>query len=108
MKRVDAIAMGKAQKTTESIERKSKRIMRGVEQAIDYARDKIEVLEDRLDSFVNSLGDVASAEDTTGLQNKINNYAVVLHELEEWEAQLNRLIQLRETLLVEVDVKEEK
>ena len=108
MKRVDAIAMGKAQKTTESIERKSKRIMRAVEQAIDYSRDKIDATDDKLNTLMDSLGEVSTADGTSGLQTRINRYAEVLSEQEAWEEQLNRLLNLKENLLADVDIKEEK
>ena len=107
MKRVNAIAKGKATCITDLLNRKANRIMRGVEQAIDFAADKIEDCKEAAESVINSLGEVADSGMTATLQSRINDYCNKIAQAEEWEAQLARLKDLKKKLEADVKVEEE-
>lgn len=107
MKRVNAISKGKSSFISDLIDRKAKRIMRQVEQAIDYAADKVEELKDIAEAILNSFGDYAEASQTSSLQSRINAYTDKVAEVEEWEAQLERLKALKAKLEEEVKIDEE-
>lgn len=107
MKRVEAIAKGKASCITDLLNRKAKRIMRGVEQAIDYAADKVEEYNDLIEKSINAFGEAAESGMSEALQCKINKYADLVGTKEGWEAQLVRLKDLKKTLEADVKVDEE-
>jgi len=108
MKRVEAIAKGKSSCITDLLNRKAKRIMRGVEQAIDYAADKVEEYKDSIESAINAFAGAADSGMSDALQRKINNYTDLVAAKEGWEAQLNRLTDLKAKLEEDVKVEEEK
>lgn len=107
MKRVNAITKGKASCITDLIDRKAKRIMRAVEQAIDYASDKIDSCNDAAEEIINSFGNYAGAEDTTALQGQINVYLDKVAEAERWTKNVERLKALKAKLNAEVKIEEE-
>jgi len=107
MKRVDAIAKGKSKCLTDIFKRKSNRIMRAVQQAIDFAQDKIEELNDKAEELLESFGSYAESSQTTYLQGCINKYTDVIAEVEAWEKQLARLQDLEKKLKEEVKLDEE-
>lgn len=108
MKRVNAITKGKASCITDIIDRKAKRIMRAVEQAIDYASDKIDSCNDAAEEIINSFGNYAGAEDTTALQGQINVYLDKVAEAERWTKNVDRLKTLKEILNTEVKIEEKE
>lgn len=107
MKRVEAIAKGKASCITDLLNRKAKRIMRGVEQAIDYAADKVEEYNDLIEKAINAFGSVAESGMSDALQCKINKYTDLVGTKEGWEFQLARLKDLKKALEADVKVDEE-
>ena len=107
MKRVEAIAKGKASCITDLLNRKAKRIMRGVEQAIDYAADKVEEYNDLIEKAINAFGSAAESGMSDALQSKINKYTDYVSAKESWEAQLSRLKDLKKALEADVKVEEE-
>ena len=107
MKKVNAIAKGKASCITDLLNRKANRIMRGVEQAIDFAADQIEDCKDAAEKVINSLGEVAESGMTSTLQSRINAYCDKMAQAEEWEAQLTRLKDLKKKLEEDVKIEEE-
>lgn len=107
MKRVEAIAKGKCSSLSAFLNRKAKRIMRGVEQAIDYASDKIEECNDAAQKAINDLGLVADAGDSCGLQSYINKYLDKIAAKENWEKQLARLKELKKELEADVKLEDE-
>ena len=107
MKRVEAIAKGKSSCITDLLNRKAKRIMRGVEQAIDYAADKIEESKDCIEAAINKFADVADSGMSDKLQININRYADLVANKEQWEAQYKRLVELKKALEADVKVEEE-
>lgn len=107
MKRVEAIAKGKASCITDLLNRKAKRIMRGVEQAIDYAADKVEEYNDLVEKAINDLASAAESGMSDALQCKINKYADFVGTKEGWESQLARLKDLKKALEADVKVDEE-
>lgn len=108
MKRVEAIAKGKASCITDLLNRKAKRIMRGVEQAIDYAADKIEEYSDQVEKVINTFGTVADSGMSDSLQSYINKYCDVVVAKEKWQDQLSRLKDLKAKLEEDVKIEEEK
>lgn len=102
MKRIDAIAKGKSNQMSSSIERKGARIMRNVEQAIACAEDKVDFLIDKAESLIDSLGDVAEADQTSSCQNAINRYIDTVKELNDWKETKEILGVLKEKLDEEV------
>lgn len=107
MKRVNAITKGKASCITDLIDRKAKRIMRAVEQAIDCASDKADSCKDAAEEIINSFGSVAGSDDTAALQAKINFYLDKVAEAEAWTDNVKRLKTLKEKLNSEVELSEE-
>lgn len=107
MKRVEAIAKGKASCITDLLNRKAKRIMRGVEQAIDYAADKVEEYNDLVEKSINDLASAAESGMSDALQCRINKYTDLVGTKEGWEAQLTRLKDLKKALEADVKVDEE-
>jgi len=108
MKRVNAITKGKASCITELVDRKAKRIMRGVDQAIDFASDKIDELNDAAEELINSLGDVAGNTDTSALATRINRYADTLSAIEDWTNTVKRLKTLKEKLNADVKLEDDE
>lgn len=107
MKRVEAIAKGKASCITDLLNRKAKRIMRGVDSAIDYAADKVEEYNDLVEKSINDLASAAESGMSEALQCKINKYADLVGTKECWESQLARLKDLKKALEADVKVDEE-
>lgn len=108
MKRVNAITKGKASCITDLIDRKARRIMRAVEQAIDYASDKIDSCNDAAEEIINGFGSVAGSDDTAALQGKINAYLDKVSEAERWAKNVERLKALKDKLNAEVKIEEEE
>ena len=108
MKLVYAITRGKASCITEILDRKAKRVMRSVDQAIAYAEDKIDECKEEADAIINTFGDVAGGDDSEALQAKFNAYTDKIAESEEWSKQAERLKLLKEKLNSEVTLEEEK
>ncbi len=107
MKRVNAITKGKASCITDLIDRKAKRIMRAVEQGIDYSSDMADACKDAAEEIINSFGDVAGPDHTEELQSKINDYLCKVAEAEKWAENIDRLKVLKEKLNEEVEISEE-
>lgn len=107
MKRVNAITKGKASCITDLIDRKAKRIMRAVEQAIDCASDKVDSCKDAAEEIINGFGEVSGADDTRALQSQINLYLDKVAEAESWADNVKRLKALKEKLNSEVELSEE-
>lgn len=59
---------------TEVFDRKAKRIVRQVEQAIDSAKDHASDCRERAEEIMNSLGEVAGSDQTAQLQDRLNGY----------------------------------
>lgn len=108
MKLVHAITRGKASSITELLDRKAKRIMRSVDQAIAYAEDKIYECKEAADEIINTFGEAAGGDDTDALQAKFNAYTDKIAESEEWERQAERFKLLKEKLNSEVEIEEEE
>ena len=108
MKLVYAITRGKASSITELLDRKAKRVLRSVDQAIAYAEDKIDECKEAADEIINTFGEVAGGDDTDALQGKFNEYTDKIAESEEWAKQVERLKTLKEKLNSEVELEEEK
>ena len=104
MKRIDAIAKGKSNQMSSSIERKGARIMRNVEQAVACAEDKLDYLSDKAESLIDSLGGVAEADQTSSCQNTINRYIDTIKEYNDWKETLEILHELRSKLDEEVEL----
>lgn len=107
MKRVNAITKGKASCITELIDRKAKRIMRGVDQAIDFASDKIDECNDAAEEIINSFANCAGGDDSSKLQSRFNAYADKIAEAERWTKQVERLKGLKDKLNAEVEIEDE-
>lgn len=107
MKRVNAITKGKASCITDLIDRKARRIMRAVEQAIDCASDRVDSCNDAAEEIINGFGNVAGSEDTGALQGKINAYLDKVAEAESWARNVERLKALKDKLNTEVEITEE-
>lgn len=107
MKRVNAITKGKASCITELIDRKAKRIMRGVDQAIDCASDKIDECNDAAEEIINSFATCAGSDETAALNTRINAYLDKVAEAEKWAAQVERLKVLKDKLNAEVVLEDE-
>lgn len=107
MKRIDCIIKGKASKITDILSRKSKRIMRGVETAIDYAADKVEEYNDLQEKAIDQLGCAAESGMSDALQSRINCYLDMARNKEEWQNQLSRLKDLKAKLEEDVELAEE-
>ena len=107
MKRVNAITKGKASFITDLVDRKAKRIMRAVEQAIDCAADKADSFRSRAEEIINSFGLSAGADDSGALQCRINAYLDAIGNAEEWEKNVERLKNLKKALEAEVEIEEE-
>ncbi len=108
MKLVHAITKGKANCITELLDRKAKRIMRNVDQAISYAEDKVCECQETADEILNTFGEVAGGDDTAALNAKMNDYTEKVAEAEEWEKQVVRLKALKAKLDSEVTIEEKK
>lgn len=108
MKRVEAIAKGKSSCITDLLNRKAKRIMRGVEQAIDYAADKVEEYKDSIESAINAFAGASESGMSDKLQSYINRYTDLVAAKEGWEAQYKRLTELKAKLEEDVKVDDEK
>lgn len=108
MKLVYAIIKGKAFSLTELFDRKAKRILRSVDQAIAYAEDKAYECKLAADEVINTFGECASGDDTDALNAKFNAYTEKLAEAEEWEKQVQRFNTLKDKLNSEVTIEEEK
>lgn len=108
MKRIDAITKGKNTLMSLFISRKAARIMRNVEQAISCAEDKVDELNDKAQSLIDSLGDVAEADQTGMCQGKLNSYIDTIKEYNEWVDTLKILNELKTSLNEEVEVQEEE
>ena len=106
MKRVDAIAKGKAKCLTDIFKRKSNRILRSVQQAIDFAEDKISETADKAEEILESFGSYAESTQTSCLQSRINAYCDAVAEADEWQKQLVRLQDLEKMLKEEVELDE--
>ena len=107
MKRVNAITKGKASCITDLIDRKAKRIMRAVEQAIDCASDKVDSCKDSAEDIINSFGEYAGSDETMALQSRINTYLDKVAEAEGWADTVKRLKALKDKLNAEVEISEE-
>jgi len=108
IKRIAAIVKGKASCITELFERKAKRIMRAVEQSIDYAADMAASYREKAEAIIDTFGDYASSTDTNALESRINQYTDAINSAEEWEAQQRRFEELKEKLNADVTVDDEK
>ena len=107
MKRVNAITKGKASCITELLDRRAKRIMRSIEQAIDFASDKIDSCNDAAEEIIKSFGESAGCDDTCELKDKINAYLDKVDEANSWSVTVDRLQVLRNKLNEEVEITEE-
>lgn len=67
---------------TEVFDRKAKRIVRQVEQAIDSAKDHASDCKERAEEVMNSLGEVAGSDQTAQLQDKLNDYVEAMSDAE--------------------------
>ena len=108
MKRVEAIAKGKSSCITDLLNRKAKRIMRGVETAIDYAADKVEEYKDSIEAAINAFAGASESGMSDKLQSYINRYTDLVSAKEGWEAQYKRLTELKAKLEEDVKVDDEK
>ena len=97
MKRINAIIKGKAPKMTDTLSRKVSRILRNVDQAIDYAEDQIDIALEKAETLIDSLGLTADA-------NRINAYVEAVKTMDEWKNTLKTLKELKEKLNSEVEV----
>lgn len=107
MKRIEAIAKGKSSQMSSSIERKAARILRNVEQSIAFAEDKVDELNDRIESIIDSLGEVAEADQTPNCQRAINNYIDTVKQYRDWKETTEILNGLKAALDKEVKLVEE-
>lgn len=107
MKRINAIVKGTANKITDFLSRKADRVIRGVDSAIDFAKDKIADLKENAEETINSFGNYAGSGDSEGLKSCIQKYCDLIETAECWEAQLARLEELKKKLNTEVKVEEE-
>lgn len=102
MKRIDAIVKGASSLVSTLISRKSQRIMRGVEQAIAFAEDKVDYYKDTSEDIINNLGDVSGAEDSAELSDRINSYVSAVKSSKDWLEVVEILKALKTSLNSEV------
>jgi hypothetical protein len=108
MKRIDAVIKGKATQMTDTLTRKAARILRNVDQAIDWAEDQLEMQNERAEALINSLGTVADGSCTRECSDRINSYIDTVKMADEWKKSIAILNNLKEKLNAEVEVEEEK
>lgn len=106
MKFIDFIIKGKGV-ITEMLNRKSARIMRGIDQAIACAQDNADEAREKAESILESLGDASGSGDTDKLCDKINSYADAVELAAKWEERTRSYQKMKEALEKEVDVVEE-
>lgn len=105
MKRVNAIvkAVGKI---SEIFVRKAERILRGVQSAIDCAKDNAAEAREAAYDLMNSLGDASSKDDSGKLQNILNEYAAKMEEADRWDNYARYFEELKEKLNEDIPVEE--
>lgn len=104
MKRIDAIVKGAGSLVSNIINRKSQRILRGVEQAIAFAEDKVDYYTDSSEELINSLAEVSGADDSSALASRINKYVENMGARKDWEETVSTLKDLKAKLNAEVKV----
>ncbi len=106
MKRIDAITRGKGI-ISEVLNRRSARVMRQLDQAIDAAKDAAQDHRDAADAVMNSLGESAEGSQTDALMRKFNKYIDEMGEVEAAENTAKILTELKKKLQEEVKVENE-
>lgn len=107
VKRIDAITRCKGA-IADVLNRKSARINRQVEQAIDMAKDKSQDALEAADEVMNSFGEAAGSQQTSALSERINKYKDKVAEAREWAEVAAILEELKGRLQEEVEVEEEE
>lgn len=108
MKRIIAIIKGKAAEMSVVVNRKANRVIRNVEQGIDWAEDQAEVTKDVADSIMSSLGEVSDGTQTEQCSVRLNQYVEKMKEHKEWLDTIEILKDLKTKLTEEVEVTEEE
>lgn len=108
MKRIDVILKGKCSKIAGLFQRKSARLLRNVDQAIAYAEDQVDIAKGKKNSILESLGDVADADQTAECSATINDYVEVVGQIKEWEETVEALKGLKAELNEEVELEPEE
>lgn len=103
MRRIDAISRCKGI-LAEVLNRKSARIMRQVDQAIDMAKDKAQECAESADEIMNSFGKYSDSSQTTVLQGRVNDYIDKVKEASDWEETAKILERLKDKLSEDVEV----
>ena len=107
MKRIDAISRCKGI-IAEVLNRKSARIMRQIDQAIDMAKDKAQECAESADEIMNSFGKYSESSQISALQGRINDYIDKVKEGKDWEETATILEGLTAKLQEDVEVVEDE
>ena len=105
MKRIDAITRCKGV-LTEMLNRKSSRVMRQVDQAIDAARDNAQAAREKADEIMDSFGCVAESSQTAQLCGKLNQYKDAIIDAKDWDEVADIFEELKKKLQEDVEVEE--
>lgn len=106
MKRIDAITRGKGL-ISEVLNRRSARVMRQLDQAIDAAKDAAQDHRDAAELIINSFGEAADGSQTDMLCKKFNRYIDEMSDVEVAENTAKILTELKKKLNEDVKVESE-
>lgn len=107
-KKIVAILNGKGGLIEKLLDRREGRILRNIESAIAYGEDKMDALAEKKEKLLQSLVDVAGAEQTAACSEVLNNIIDTVKEYRGFEESVAILKDLQVELNTEVEVVEKE